>query len=93
MHVTRIDLRIREGRLTLTDGHGRSASYRRVDSPFDPMTLQIACGEMGCQAMTALAEAGSFPKELIVKHEAPQEPARTAGGNLVGVFRYVLDEA
>jgi hypothetical protein len=57
------------------------------------MTLHIACGEMGCQAMTALVEAGSFPQELIAKHEAPQEPAGAGGGNLVGAFRYVLDEA
>ena len=92
MHITRIDLRINEGRLTLTDGHGRSASYRRVDSPFDPMTLHIACGEMGCQAMSALLEAGSFPTELIVKHEVPQEPAGAGGGNLVGAFRYAPDE-
>ena len=92
MHSTKIDLRIQEGRLTLTDGQGRSASYRRVDSPFDPMTLHIACGEMGCQAMTALVEAGSFPRELIVKHEVPQEPAGAGGGDLVGAFRYVLDE-
>jgi hypothetical protein len=92
MPISRIDLRIKEGRLTLTDGRGQSASYRRVDSPFDPVTPHIACGESGCQALSALLEAGSFPKELIVKHEVPQEPAWAGGGNVVGAFRCVLDE-
>ena len=95
MQIASIDLRINQGTLALTDEGGTSARYHRVDSPFDTSTVHLVCDRVGCQAMAALLQADSFPKELIVKHQSPQQPSRWpdgAGATSPSEFRYVLDE-
>lgn len=94
MRSPTIDLNIEEGSLVLHDGDGRSRSYRRVDGPFTRTVLH-AIFDRGCLVMTPLLEADSFPKELFVKHESPQQPPQGPVGvvcKLASEFRYVPEE-
>jgi hypothetical protein len=95
MRIASIDLNVKGGTLTLHDNDGRSAKYRRVDSPFTLTTLHAICDSRGCVAMTSLLEADTFPPELSVKHDSPQQPPPGPVGVIgkwASEFRYVLEE-
>jgi hypothetical protein len=95
MRLTSIHLDIEKGTLLLTDQDGRVASYQREDGPSTLTTLHAICGPTGCTAMTPLVEADSFPQELLVKHDSPQQPPQGPVGvfaKWAGEFHYVRDE-
>ena len=95
MQITRTDLNIQAGTLTLTDSDHRSAKYRRVDSPMNVASVHIVADHNGLIAMAPLLEARTFPQELLVKHDAPdREPLLPLGDDVEwsSVFRYVMEE-
>ena len=95
MRITRTDLNIHAGTLTLTDGDGGTARYCRVDSPMNVASVHIVADHNGLIAMPPLLEAGTFPRELLVKHDAPdRDPLLPLGDDLEwsSVFRYVMEE-
>ncbi len=95
MKVARLDLDIERGRLTVTDGDGKTARYRRADGPFQLTALHAICDARGPLVMAPLLGAETFPQELFIKHPAPPQPSPPpagAVGNWAGEFRYVLDE-
>ena len=95
MRITRTDLNIHAGTLTLTDSDGGTAKYSRVDSPMNVASVHIVADHNGLIAMAPLLEARTFPQELLVKHNAPdREPLLPLGDDVEwsSVFRYVLEE-
>jgi hypothetical protein len=95
MRITKTDLNIHAGTLTLTDSDRRTAKYRRVDSPMNVASVHIVVDHNGLVAMAPLLEARTFPQELLVKHDSPdREPLLPLGNNLEwsSVFRYVMEE-
>jgi hypothetical protein len=95
VRLATIDLDIEKGSLLLTDQDGKSASYHRVDGPFTLTALHAMCGPTGCLAMTPLLDAETFPDEVFVKHDSPQQlPQGPVGviGKWAGDFRYVRDK-
>ena len=95
MQITRTDLNIHAGTLTLTDRDGRTAKYRRVDSPMNVASVHIVADHNGLIAMAPLLEARTFPQEVLVKHDAPdREPLLPLGDDLEwsSVFRYVMEK-
>jgi hypothetical protein len=95
MQITRTDLNIHAGTLTLADSDGGTATYRRVDSPMNVASVHIVADHNGLVAMAPLLEARTFPPELLVKHDAPDREPLVPLGDDVGwssVFRYVMEE-
>jgi len=95
MRIAATDLNIRAGTLTLTDSDHRSAKYRRVDSPMNVASVHIVVDHNGLIAMPPLLEARTFPEELLVRHDSPdQEPLLPLGDTpeWSSVFRYVMEE-
>src|SRR5690348_6024861 len=95
MRITHTDLNIHAGTLTLTEGEGGTATYYRVDSPMNVASAHLVADHNGLVAMPPLLEARTFPRELLVKHDAPdREPLLPLGGDVEwsSVFRYVMEK-